>query len=31
MIRPAEATSASAQIIIVENWFEELRRLAPAE
>jgi hypothetical protein len=27
---PQPATRASAQIVIVQNWFEELRRLVPA-
>ena len=29
MIKQVENASATTQIIIVENWFEELRRLAP--
>lgn len=31
MIKQIEDASAASQIIIVENWFEELRRLAPTE
>ncbi len=31
MIKQLEGASADASIIVVENWFEELRRLAPAE
>jgi len=30
MIKDVEDTSTSAQIVIVENWFEEISRLAPA-
>jgi serine/threonine-protein kinase len=30
MIREVEDTSATLQIIVVQNWFEELNRLAPA-
>jgi len=30
MIRPVEGTSATPQVVVVQNWFEELRRLAPA-
>ena len=29
MIKDVENRSASTQIVIVENWFEELNRLAP--
>ena len=29
MIKPAESASATSQIIVVQNWFEELKRLAP--
>ena len=31
MMKAVEDTSVSARIIVVENWFVELRRLAPAE
>jgi len=31
MIRPVEDASATPQIIVVQNWFEELKRLAPVE
>jgi serine/threonine-protein kinase len=31
MIRPAEDYAAVAQVQVVLNWFEELRRLAPAQ
>ena len=31
MIRPVEDVSATPQIIVVQNWFEELKRLAPVE
>jgi hypothetical protein len=29
MMKQAEQTSAPSQIIVVENWFEELKRLVP--
>ena len=29
MIKPVESMSITSQIIIVQNWFEELNRLAP--
>ena len=29
MIKPVEGTSVTPEIIVVENWFEELKRLAP--
>jgi len=31
MIKDVEDTSATSQIIVVENWFEELKRLVPTE
>lgn len=31
MIREVESSAATQQIIVVQNWFEELDRLAPAE
>jgi Tol biopolymer transport system component len=30
MLKPAEEEAAGRQIVIVQNWFEELKRLAPA-
>jgi hypothetical protein len=31
VVKPAPATQATApQIIVVQNWFEELKRLVPA-
>jgi hypothetical protein len=29
MIKPVENESGTSQIIVVQNWFEELNRLAP--
>lgn len=29
MFKPAEQTASLTQIVVVQNWFEELRRLAP--
>ena len=31
MIKPVESAPATPQIIVVQNWFEELNRLAPTE
>lgn len=31
MIKEVQNASVTSQIIIVENWFEELRRLAPTQ
>ncbi len=31
MIRAADDDATAPQIIIVENWFEELERLVPTE
>ncbi len=31
MITQVEDTSATSQIIVVQNWFEELKRLVPTE
>jgi len=31
MIKAVQSSSATPQIIVVQNWFEELRRLAPIE
>ena len=31
MIKPVENESGTSQIIVVENWFEELERLVPTE
>ena len=31
MINPVEDQSATSQIIVVQNWFEELDRLALTE
>ena len=29
MLKPAETAAAATQIVVVENWFEELKRLVP--
>jgi len=31
MMKQVEDRSVSAEILVVENWFEELRRMAPAD
>jgi hypothetical protein len=31
MIRSVENVSATEQIVVVQNWFEELERLVPTE
>ncbi len=31
MIKQVQSVSATPQIVIVQNWFEEVRRLAPVE
>jgi hypothetical protein len=30
MLKPTEQTAALTQIIVVQNWFEELKRLVPS-
>ena len=31
MIKSGEATDTTSQLIVVQNWFEELKRLAPVD
>jgi hypothetical protein len=30
VVKPADSTESSIELVVVLNWFEELRRLAPA-
>jgi hypothetical protein len=31
MIKPVESPAGEQKIVVVQNWFEELKRLAPTE
>lgn len=31
MLRPVEDTSSTPQLVLVQNWFEELKRLVPVK